>query len=284
MRNKKILSLTIALIFVLLTTTVYAAYGSITALSGGNSSARQTSSGIYNDITHWGDAKEVLADSDRIQNIYVRNLSAVDGIVYGDKQKTEHYQTHTSVTGSYSRKVDTEKKAITETLARARYTDDTVSEDIAHNYIYILSEGIAGKGLNDFKEFYNERYNENKNNQNSKEDVEEYIFNERNELKEKELEILENKNMDISLISSTEERNGIFHINAVHINDYPEYRTLYIDYMDEHVGIGDYIPSGVYIDKELNKAYFVSILDNEIYTYDLKSGTQGEELCPLSNR
>lgn len=269
MRNRKVLPLTIALVFVLLTTTVYAAYGSITALSGGSSSARQTSSGIYNDITHWGDAKEVLADSNRIQNIYVRNVSAVGGVVYGDKQKTEHYQTHTSVTGSYSRKVDTEKRATTETLARARYTDDTVSEDVSQKYISIFGGDIARKGLDGFKEFYNEWYDENKNDENLK-DVEEYIFNERNELKEKELEILENKNIDISLISLTEKGNGIFHVNAAYINDYPEYRTLYIDYMDEHVGIGDYLPSGIYIDKELNKAYFVSISDNEIYTYDLE--------------
>ena len=164
--------------------------------------------------------------------------------------------------GFYSRKVDDPKSTTTETSARVRYTDDSVTEDIDQDYIYIFGNDIARN------EFYDEWHN--KDDKHSKEEIEQYIFNERNELKEKELEILQNKNIDISQINSAEKNEGIFHVNAAYINDYPEYRTLYIDYMNEHVGIGDYIPSGIYVDKDLNKAYFVSISDNQVYTYDLK--------------
>lgn len=252
MKKGKISSLVIALVFVLLTTTAYAAYGSVRAIASGSSKATRD----YNNITHKGDAKEVLTDANKVRNIYVRNVSAVGGKIYGDKQKTEHYQTHTSVNGSYSRKIDDQKRATTETLARARYTDNSVSEDLDQRYIYI-------DGYDILRNEYDEP---------SKKDIEQYIFNERNGLKEKELEILQNKNknIDISQINSVETNKGIFHINAAYLNDYPEYRSLYIDYMDEHVGIGDYLPSGIYVDKDLNKAYFVSISDNQVYAYDIK--------------
>lgn len=267
MKKNRILSLTIVLVFVLLSATVYAAHGSVTAISSGsNKVTGSASSGLYNNISHGGDAKELLADSNKVKNIYVRNVSAVGGKVYGDEQKTEHYQTHTSVNGSYSRKVDENKRATSETLARARYTDNSVSEDIEQRYISILGADIVLNKDDKLHELYDE-YDKN-----SKDDTRQYIFNERNELKEKELEILKESNVDISQIKLFEENTeneDVFHINAAYINDYPEYRSLYIDYMNEHVGIGDYLPSGVYVDKGLNVVYFVSISDNQVYTYDL---------------
>ncbi len=253
------------LVFLLLSTTVYAAYGSVRALSSGSSKARQTSSGIYNDVTHRGDAKEILTDANKIKSIYVRNVSLVNGKVHGDKSKTGSLQTHIIVSGSYSRKIDSQKRASTETLARATYKDNTVSEDISRNYISILGWTEAR-----MKDNIDEIYDIWDDNDQSKDEIEQYVFEERNELKEEELRILQNKNIDTLGINDSAKNKGIFHINAAYINDYPEYRTLYIDYMDEHIGIGDYVPSGIYIDKDLNKAYFVSVSDNQVYKYDLK--------------
>lgn len=114
-------------------------------------------------------------------------------------------------------------------------------------------------------EFYDATYN--KDDKPSKKEVRRHVFNERNELKEKELEILKRNNL--KLYEEYENNEGIVHINAAYINDYPEYMGIYIDYMNDHIGIGDYMPSGLYVDEDFKMVYFISISDKQVYTYKL---------------
>lgn len=118
---------------------------------------------------------------------------------------------------------------------------------------------------NKINDIFDEMYN--KEDKHSKEEIRKHIFDEREELKEKELEILKENN--IKLFTKYENNEGIIHINAAYINDYPEYMGLYIDYMNDHIGIGDYMSSGLYVDEDLNIVYFVSISDKQVYTYKL---------------
>lgn len=176
-----------------------------------------------------------------------------------------------AVHNSYFEKNHDKKAVLEETTTTSEIIGDNTLYTVEPGYGYIFDSNIDSAERKSLNEFYEEWYGKRYNNcdKPQEDETRRHIFNERNELKEEELKILESKNIDISKISSFEKDEGIFHINAAYINDYPEYKTLYIDYMNEHVGIGDYIPSGIYIDKDLNKAYFVSISDNKIYTYNL---------------
>ena len=126
------------------------------------------------------------------------------------------------------------------------------------NFLY---EGTTYVPLRDISDLFN------KDDKPSKKEVRRHVFNERNELKEKELEILKRNNL--KLYEEYENNEGIVHINAAYINDYPEYMGIYIDYMNDHIGIGDYMPSGLYVDEDFKMVYFISISDKQVYTYKL---------------
>ncbi len=67
----------------------------------------------------------------------------------------------------------------------------------------------------------------NKEDKHSKEEIRKYIFDEREELKEKELKILKENN--IELYKKYKSNEGIVHINAAYIKEYPEYMGVYMN-------------------------------------------------------
>lgn len=61
------------------------------------------------------------------------------------------------------------------------------------------------------------------------------------------------------------------HINDIYVTEYPEYMEIYYEHIMDHIKLGDYMPSGVYIDENNNKLYIISISENTIYEYEIKN-------------
>lgn len=101
-------------------------------------------------------------------------------------------------------------------------------------------------------------------------EISQEILDEIKQLREKELEILSNRGMEVAKFDPFNQiSEGYLYISKLDLNAYPEYLSKFIDYMIEHVHVGDYVPSGCYVDEAMKVIHFVSISDQQVYSYPL---------------
>ncbi|HZJ98586.1 MAG TPA: hypothetical protein VFC79_01185 [Tissierellaceae bacterium] len=265
--NKKFRAVILmTLIWGLLSASVYAAYGSVVAISGGSSTTEFINDEFYNHIDYQGRSKEVYADSNRVKNIYAKVICSADGQVIGTREKTEHYTTYTVAGGSTLRKVDTTERAYIDTLARARYEDNTVSQDVDYGYLNLFH-------------FFIVSVPELPTKSPAKMDSEIKSIEEKDgkykimldNLHQRELNVLA-KSKEFKMLNLNErslEDGSIIFIDRLNLENHLDYRDKYIDYAIDHINEGDYIPSGVYVNRENNELYIVSISENRVYAYKL---------------
>lgn len=255
MKKNKTLLLTILTLCII--TTVLAAYGSVLSISSGTSSYSPSTN--KNSITHTAISKEQLADANKIKDIETTSISTINGKVEGRTGALTGNKTYDKVTHTYYKTPTSSKYATTEGYSKATYKDGAKGYDTDKETF-----GILG---------YTEVKNANlENNQNT--DLE-TIFYERENLKDKEIQMLEEKNNQIlfntkSALNENIDLKKLTHINDIYVKEYPQYMEIYYEYIINHIKQGDYMPSGIYVDKNINKLYIVSISENKIYEYNIK--------------
>lgn len=252
--------------FLMLSTLSFAAKGYVSSLTSGNSyHSGNLSNGIVNTVQYRGDAVEKYENSNNVKNIFVRKVVDIGGRVEANDSNTDHNQTHTYVEGKFSKDADENKKAKIVTQARARYDDDSVSENFSRLDVSLFGFDIA-RSLN-----YESTVDEN-NSSNS--ENEPWVAESRN----KEYDIFVENGLSNSLLNkdnrfyskSNNEGSNLKYIdisNPTVLNDYPNYLSACMAYYDEHTSIGDYLPVGMYVDDNKGVAYFASISDNTVYEY-----------------
>lgn len=90
-------------------------------------------------------------------------------------------------------------------------------------------------------------------------------------LHQRELSVLVGSNefKMLNLDEHSLEDGSIIFIDRLNLENHLNYRDKYIDYAIDYLNEGDYISSGVYVNRENNELYIVSISENRVYTYKL---------------
>lgn len=257
MKKTRTLFLT-ALILCLTTTAVLAAYGQVVSISSGTSSYSPSTD--KNAITHTAISKERFADANKIKRIETTSISTINGKVEGRTGAVVGNTTYDKVKHTYYRTPTTSNYATAEGYSKAEYKDGTVSYDTDKKTFRILGYTLARS--DNLKE-------------NQRTDLE-TIFYERENLKNKEIQMLEDKKKSQvffrsnSTINENVDLTKLIHINDIHVKEYPEYMEIYFEHIINHIKEGHYMPSGIYVDKNKNKLYIFSISENKTYEYDIK--------------
>lgn len=261
MKKLKTLSLTLLILTLMITTVfAFAAYGQVLTISSGNSTYSPTTN--KNAITHIAISKEQLADANKIENLETTSISTINGKVEGRMGSLTGDTTYDKVQHTYYRTPTTNNYATAEGYSKAEYKDGTISYDTDRKTFRILG----------FTALSNDKLTEN-----NKTDLE-IIFDERENLKNKEIKFLKENNKSMLRTRSMTNKNidleKLTHINDVYVEEYPEYMEIYYEHIINHINEGDYMPSGVYVDNDNKKLYIVAISENKIYEYDIKTNSK----------
>lgn len=255
MKKNRIILLTI-LIISTMSTIVFAAYGKVITISNGYSSYSPSTN--KNAITHSAISKEQLADANKIKRIKTTSISTINGKVEGRMGTVTGNTSYDKVEHTYYRTPNTNNYAVAEGYSKADYTNGTTSYD------------------SDKKTFRIFGYTELRNSYLKNNDTDlEIVYYEKENLKNKELQMLEEKKNNTVLFNNKSNEkidfSKLMHINDIYVKEYPEYMEIYYEHIMDHIKLGDYMPSGVYIDKNNNKLYIISISENTIYEYEIKN-------------